>query len=147
MEKVRKHIRKVLFENDIQNNDIKLKWVIEKLCFNQKVSSIDIQGKNLDDDGKLHVKFNMVTDVDNGWGTEAIVKYENIHLKFDIENGELSVYPEKLDGKQTILKINNSEKGGRWTQYAPFLNRDINTTNDDFEKMAMIVEKIIFEMI
>lgn len=128
--------------------DSELKWVIEKLCEDDTVISVDIKNKGIDDNGTLSIVFDIITEDSNGYGRTATAKYEGVKLKLwiDKENGLIKTY-EGFD-KEIVLKTNfpyNAE--GTWNKHAPFIGPNYRTTRDDWNYMKKIIERIILDMI
>jgi len=136
------------YDNEERTTDVELRWVIRRICSEKDVNSIDIKHKEVSDKGSMIVSFDIITEERGGMMQKVTVLYEDITLELVVDNGKLKTYPETIDGPQTILKTSDKETtGGRWTQYAPFLSRNVHTTRDDYRRMAKIIDKLTFEMI
>ena len=83
----------------------------------------------------------------NGEKIEVEISYENVVLKLEIDKkGRLTRYLQQ-EGPQKIIKSSDGEIGGKWEEHAPFISHNYETTDEDWNYMKKIVERIILETI
>lgn len=138
-------------EKTDKETDVELKWVIEKLCAEEIPKKIDIKNISVDEDGALLVVFDLITtdhkNMFDGKRVDVEVLREGVILKLSInKKGRLASYLQK-SGAQKIIKSSEGKVGEEWDSHAPFITPNYKTSEDDWNYMKKIVERIILEKI
>lgn len=138
-------------EKTEKETDSELKWVIGKMCSEEKPKSINIKNIVVNEKGNLIVTFGIITeDYKVMYGApgrvDVEVLYEDVVLELSVEGN--SVYKSlRGEGKQTILKSTDENTSGKWDAHAPFISPNYELDKTDAIYMKKIVERIILDKI
>jgi hypothetical protein len=131
--------------------DSEIKWVISKMCAEEKPKSINIKDISVNEKGNLIVVFDLITeDYKIMFGApgrvDVEVLYEDVVLEISAEkDGAYKAF--RGEGKQTILKSTDGNTGGKWDSHAPFISPNYNLNKTDMHYMKKIVERTILSLI
>lgn len=140
-------------EKTEKETDSELKWVISKMCSEEKPKSINIKNISVNEKGNLTVTFDLITeDYKVMYGApgrvDVEVLYEDVVLEISVGAGKDSISKHlKGEGKQTILKSTDGNTSGKWDAHAPFISPNYELDKTDAIYMKKIIERIILDNI
>lgn len=132
---------------EVDSDEEDLKWVIRKLAHERNILSVEIDGFWVTDNGSLAVLLDEVIVIPSDFGqwdsksTEKVAYYNDSILLSIKQNGKLSCRTSSIGNNEVI------STGENWTDIGLFIPPNRNTTDNDWEKMAEIVERIILNNI